>query len=244
MVTKYCNSTVKKLAAETLAADSKSICMHTGNGDQSGILQHGVSSAEARHLLLQSFICSQAYPSFAMLPLLQQSQRQLSRSLCCLPRLQLQPKRPFQVQAPSFAARPLYMNRRRKACISFSKANSTQMSDRPETSANLSPPRKSQAVSAAHPLYNYAALHQGSSVPQATAAIPHKHSASGLRTYAVMAVPATEQRPKSRPNNLHGTLSSFAKLSTQTAGVVPGQTASKPAGKHAWKHYAHLRTRS
>lgn len=179
-----------------------------------------------------------------MLPLLQQSQRQLSRSLCCLPRLRLQPKRPCQIQAPSFAARPLYMSRRRKACVTFTTPDSIQSSEHAPTSARASPPRKHHAKPAAHPLHSYAALQKATSAPQASMLLPQRHSTSGLRTYAVMAVPAAEERPRSQPNNLHGTLSNFARLSTRTESGTQHQTSGKSAGRGAWKHYAHLRTRS
>ena len=181
-----------------------------------------------------------------MLPLLQQSQQQLSRAMCFIPYLHFQPRRPLHIQAPSFAARPLYMSKRRRARVSFIAPRNVKPSDHVISSAETAPDRKRNTATPANPLYSYAALQHKSSAVQAPAAATQKQSTAGLQTYAKMAVPTIKQQPSSQKSSLHGSLRGFALLSPHSGIGKPQQSSVKTAGtgRSALKRYAQLHTRS
>lgn len=216
--------------------------VHPGNGEQTGNLPQVLSAAETQRLLFQTIACCQAYVSFAMLPLLQQSQQQL-RSLYLFPGLRFQPKQPFSIQAPSFAARPLYTSKMRKVCVSVAAFSSPKSSELPVMSARDSLAVEKRPAASAHPLYSYAALQQPPSAPPAV--MPCRQSTACLHTYAVLAVPTTKQQPQSHFHSLRGTLRDFAQLSPHSGVVKTSHDRrSAVAGRSALQHYAQLRGRT
>ena len=172
-----------------------------------------------------------------MLPLLQQSQQQL-RSSSLFPRLRFQPKRPFPVQAPSFAARPLYLSRRSKAHVSLAGFGSPKSSELSVTSVRDCLAVEKRSAATVHPLY--------STPPSTQAAIvPRRQSTACLHTYAVLAVPTTKQQSQMHSSSLRRTLRDFAQLSPQAAVVkTQRDSRSAAAGRSALQHYAQLRARS
>lgn len=216
--------------------------IHAGNGDQNGDVLPDQWVQEARRLLLQTTLCSQAYPSFAVLPILRSQQMQ-HRSFCLFQFLPSQPMRQHSVQAPCFAARPLYSPSSRKVRVSL-RVPYIVSAGNTGGSAALTPTLRQKRKLQAHPLYNYAGLHQYETAT-APAAVSQKRSIACLQTYAVMAAPASQQSI-SQACNVRGTLRDFALLrgcATPAPGVrrplsSPGATLK--ADRSALKQYAQL----
>lgn len=227
----------KKLAAKATAA-RKLHYAKGGSGSHGYLAGQDLTSARAHQLLLQTVNSAQSYPPFALLPLLQGSQKQ---SAGFWPASHLARRR-YHRKAPCFAACPLYAKPQPQPLLSF-----------PMRLACTSPIRRAAAQKAqqmqvpSDPLYKYATLCRVQLI-QSVPVLASKHAAlTGLHTYAGLARPVSASNQAGcTPQQSRQALQQFTQLSKKTAGQVGTRAMSATAadGRTALRSYAQLGRRS
>lgn len=188
-------------------------------------------AARAHQLLLQTVNSAHSSPPFALLPLLQRSQK--SPSGIALPALQ-KVQRQYLVKSPSFAAKPVYASLHRQASPVF-----------PMGLARLQPVRLHSQEglmmnAPSHPLYKYASLGRVQQIHSVPVASASRKTLTLLHTYASLAqpVPASNQAAVTAQQSRQALLQ-FAQLNRKQPKQSSRQSMSKN-NRTALQSYAQL----